>query len=483
MGTDGDFPSGVLCIGSDGNFYGTTESGGDYGWGNVFRMSMSGAYTNLYSFTGEDDGGSPVAGVVQATDGNFYGVTYEQGTFGYGTVFEITPSGALTTRYEFGGGSDGGAPWGGLFAASDGNLYGNTQLGGSYQSGTVFQMAPTGVLNTIANFDSYNGASPSAALIQGKDGSLYGTAELGGLDGDGAVYKLTISGPLQITGQPADQSVYTGGTASFTVATFGGAPVSYQWQQYGINLTNGGNISGANSATLILSNANDTDVAYYSVVVSNAFNSVTSDVALLEVIYSPPGITTQPVSQTVLVGTMVSFPVTASGDQPLSYQWQENGINLTDGGSIAGSSTSTLTISNVALANAGTYAVIVSNAIHAVSSANAVLTVLPVTTAGASMSTLHLFSDGTDGALPFAGLTQGRDGNLYGDTQDGGTFFQGAIFKMTLAGTVSSVYSFTNTSADIRRVACSALSRLPRTATCTARPPGEARRATARSSN
>jgi uncharacterized repeat protein (TIGR03803 family) len=444
---DGASPSPVLAMGSDGNFYGTTESGGTYGWGTVFKMTPSGLFTNLYSFTGGSDGGNPIPGVVQAADGNFYGTTHEQGADGYGTVFEITSAGMLSTRYTFTGATDGGNPWGGLVQAADGNLYGTTQIGGTYGFGTVFQMAPTGPLSTIAQFDGYIGANPSAALIQGKDGSLYGTTEAGGLDNYGAIYRLSIGGPLQITGQPADQSVFAGATALFTVATFGAAPVSYQWLQDGIDLTNGGDISGANTAALRISNVTDSDAAFYSVVVSNAFGSVTSDEAVLGIVYSPPGIATQPASQTVLVGTTASFTVAAFGDQPLSYQWQENGTNLADGGAISGSATSSLTISDVALSSAGTYSVIVSNTTQVASSAKAVLTVLPVTLPGASMSSLHLFSGASDGAFPYAGLTEGKDHNLYGTAEGGGSLFEGVIFKMTPPGGLATLYNFINSPA------------------------------------
>jgi uncharacterized repeat protein (TIGR03803 family) len=443
-GASGADPSAVLTIGSDGDLYGTTEVGGTYGGGTVFKMTLSGDFTRLYSFTGGDDGAIPVAGVVQAADGNFYGTTYEYGAYGFGTVYEITSSGVFTPLYSFTGGADGGSPWGGLVQSSDGNLYGTTTSEGAYGFGTVFQIAPTGSLATLAQFDGYVGADPSAALMQGKDGSLYGTTESGGADDVGTIFRLSISGALQITGQPADQEVNSGATALFSVATFGGAPVSYQWQQFGVNLTNGGGISGANTANLTISNASDSDSAFYSVVVSNAVSSVTSDEALLEVIYSPPSITTQPASQMVEAGMTASFTVAAAGDQPISYQWQENGINLTDGGFISGSSTISLTISNVELTNAGTYSVIVSDPIHAVPSANATLTVVPVTPPGASTSSLHLFSGNSDGAFPYAGLAESRDGNLYGTAESGGSEFYGDIFRVSLAGTFTTLYDFTS---------------------------------------
>jgi uncharacterized repeat protein (TIGR03803 family) len=443
--TDGGYPSPVLVQGSDGNFYGTTENGGTNGGaGTVFKMTPSGTLTRLYSFSGGSDGAVPVAGLVQGVDGNFYGTTYQGGAYGFGTVFEITSSGALTTLYSFTGGSDGENPWGGLLQASDGNLYGTTQAGGTYGYGTVFQIAPNGPLNTLVQFEGYNGANPSAALIQASDGNLYGTTQTGGSSGDGTLFRIAINGPLQVTGQPVDQPTYIGGTAIFTVATSGSAPVFYQWQKDGINLTNGGNISGSTSATLRITNVAVADAALYSVIVSNAFNSLTSDYAVLEIIYSPPHITSQPVSLTRVTGTTAMFSVAATGDQPLFYQWQENGTNINDGGNISGSATSSLTLVNVTTLNTGSYSVIVSNALYAVSSLKATLTVVPNASPSAAMNELRLFTGGIDGAFPYAGLIQGKDGNLYGTAEGGGSSFYGSIFRMTLAGGLTTLYSFTD---------------------------------------
>jgi uncharacterized repeat protein (TIGR03803 family) len=445
---NGGGSSGVLIQGRDGNFYGTTEIGGAYDGGTVFRMSPSGDFTNLYSFTGGDDGESPIPGLVQATDGNFYGTTYELGAYGFGTVFQMTPSGTLTTLYAFMGTNDGGYPWGGLVQASDGNLYGVTSEEGQYGFGTVFRFAPNGPLTTVAQFDGYTGANPLAALIQAKDGNLYGTTAFGGADNAGTVYKLTISGPLQITGQPANQSAFFGGTTFFSVATFGAGPVSYQWQKFGSIVTNGNGISGANTATLSISNISFSDAALYSVVVSNAYNALTSAPAVLAVEYAPPGISTQPVSQTVVAGTTVSFNVVAFGNNPLSYQWQMNGTNLTDGGNIVGSGTPALTISDVTLADQGTYSVLISNVVFELTSENAVLTVVPATSPGTSVTSLHLFSDSAaDGAFPYSSLIQGKDGSLYGTAQDGGADFSGVIFKMTLSGALTPLFSLPNSTA------------------------------------
>jgi len=442
-GNNGAYPSPILVQGSDGNFYGTTENGGTNGGnGTVFKLSPAGQLTTLYAFSGLNDGGIPVAGLVAGVDGNFYGTTYLGGTNGSGTVFKITPGGALTTLWSFTGGNDGAEPWGGLVQALDGNLYGTTQIGGVYGAGTLFQISPGGNFATLVQFDGFIGSEPTGNLVQGTDGNLYGTTQTGGSSDVGTVFRLSINGPLQITGQPVDQPVYVGDNAVFTVATDGSSPVYYQWQQDGINLTNGSGISGANSATLVISNVNVFDAAIYSVIVSNAFNSVSSADAYLEVIYSPPDLLAQPVSQTTVTGTTVTFSVNAVGDGPLGYQWAANGFALTNGGNISGALTSTLVLANVTPANAAAYSVKISNGLFAVSSTPATLTVVPPASPGAALTSLFLFTGGSDGAFPYAGLVQGQDNNLYGTTAGGGASYQGATFRLSLAGTMSTLHSF-----------------------------------------
>jgi uncharacterized repeat protein (TIGR03803 family) len=130
-----------LVQGSDGNFYGTTEYGGTNNDGTVFQISPSGGLTNLYSFgTVSNDGKFPSAGLVQGSDGNFYGTTIQGGAYGNGTVFRISPSGGLTNLYSFGTVSnDGFYASAGLVQGSDGNFYGTTTFGGIDNNGTVFK--------------------------------------------------------------------------------------------------------------------------------------------------------------------------------------------------------------------------------------------------------------------------------------------------------------------------------------------------------
>jgi uncharacterized repeat protein (TIGR03803 family) len=186
---DGANPSGGLVQGSDGYFYGTT--GGD--GGTVFKISTNGVLTTLYSFTLGYDGGDP-NGLVQGGDGYFYGTTYSgTGPSGSGTVFKISTNGVLATIYSFKGGNDGGGPEAGLVQGSDGNFYGTTSGGGAGGFGTVFKISTNGALTTLYSFTGGNdGALPVAALVQGSDGNFYGTTSAGGAGGAGTVFRLTI---------------------------------------------------------------------------------------------------------------------------------------------------------------------------------------------------------------------------------------------------------------------------------------------------
>jgi uncharacterized repeat protein (TIGR03803 family) len=193
-GSDGETPYAGLIQGSDGNFYGTTYFGGASGFGTVFKVTPSGTETVLYSFAGGSDGEHPYAGVIQGSDGNFYGTTYQGGTSGNGTVFKLTPGGTETVLYTFAGGSsDGAYPEAGLIQGSDGNFYGNTLQGGAGGLGTVFKLTPSGTETVLHAFaGGSDGANPSANLVQGSDGNLYGSTGAGGTSGNGTFFKVML---------------------------------------------------------------------------------------------------------------------------------------------------------------------------------------------------------------------------------------------------------------------------------------------------
>ena len=199
-GADGSSPE-TLTLGPDGNFYGTTEGGGGYNHGTIFRVTPAGTLTMLYSFGGATGAlpSSPYAGLTLGRDGNFYGTTSGGGQLGgasnYGTIFEITPAGTLTTLHTFSG-ADGSSPESALTLGLDGNLYGATQLGGANNYGTIFKITPVGTLTTLHNFGVTDGRSPEAALTLGPDGNFYGTTQLGGANNYGTIFKITPAGTL-----------------------------------------------------------------------------------------------------------------------------------------------------------------------------------------------------------------------------------------------------------------------------------------------
>jgi len=215
-GTDGAWPTSALVQGLDGSFYGTTESGGLYrSAGTVFRVTPGGTLTTLYSFCSQTncpDGTGPTGGLVQASDGNFYGTTTAYGANAgpsdlAGTVFKMTPSGSLTTLYSFCAQTnctDGIEP-SALVQGTDGNFYGTTYGGGQgpcvwYGCGTVFKITPSGTLTTLHTFCAQtncpDGGGPLYPLVQGTDGNFYGTTVGGGTKNLGTIFKITPSGTL-----------------------------------------------------------------------------------------------------------------------------------------------------------------------------------------------------------------------------------------------------------------------------------------------
>jgi uncharacterized repeat protein (TIGR03803 family) len=198
---DGASPQGFLIRDSAGNFYGTTSAGGTYGQGTVFRLT-GGAEKVLYSFAGQTDGSDPESGLAIDAAGNLYGTTAAGGTSGNGTVFRLAPpikEGGKWTEsvlYSFGNSPDGSVPVGGVSLDATGNLYGTTSANGTYGFGTVFQLTPGSVWteNVIHDFQNANdGAVPYAGLIRDQHGNFYGAATEGGSGGGGTIFELTPS--------------------------------------------------------------------------------------------------------------------------------------------------------------------------------------------------------------------------------------------------------------------------------------------------
>jgi uncharacterized repeat protein (TIGR03803 family) len=344
-GNDGGDPVAGLVQASDGNLYGTTFENGTNGYGAIFRISTSGVMTPLYSFTDGHDGAHPDAGLIQASDGNLYGTAEDGGTNGDGTVFRMTTKGVLTPLYSFTGGHDGGDPRGGLVQATDGNLYGTTADGGTNFDGTIFRITTNGALTSLHSFiGSHDGDFPEATLVQAVDGNLYGTTYEGGTNGYGAIFRITTTNGLLTP-------LY-----SFTNGSDGAYPVA------GLVQANDGNLYGTTE---------DGGTNGYGTIFRITTNNI----------FTP----------------LYSFTDGNDGGNP------EGTLVQTSDGNLYGTDY-----------EGGTkgYGVI-----------------FRITTSGA-MTPLYSFTDGQDGADPLAGVIEANNANLYGTSPGGGTG-NGTVFELT----------------------------------------------------
>ncbi len=364
----GSLPSG-LVQGSDGHFYGTTSSGGAESDGTVFKLSPDGVFTTLVEFTdnGASNKGKSPRGMVQAPDGNFYGTTFQGGANGDGTVFRMTLAGVLTTLVEFTGNgptNKGDLP-GTMVRGSDGNFYGTTSEGGANNFGTVFKMTPAGVLTTLVQFTG-NGASNKGSdpedLVEGSDGNFYGTTQKGGASDCGTVFKMTPAGVLT------------------TLVQFTG---------------DGASNKGRSPNTLVAG----TDGNFYGTTEFGATGYTGSN----------------------FTGHGTVFKVTPAGVLTTLVLFTDNGAS--NKGRFPNS---------LVLGRDGVFYGITGDG-----AANGFGTAFKVTAAGA-LTTLVQFTDEEGGGLRF----QGSDGNFYGIKGFGGANDAGLVFKMTAAGMVTTVVEF-----------------------------------------
>jgi uncharacterized repeat protein (TIGR03803 family) len=363
----------------------------------------------LYNFTGSNDGASPHSGLIQGADNNFYGTTFSGGVDHQGTVFKLTPSGALTTLASFNG-TNGATSWAGLVLGRDGNFYGTTYYGGSRNDGTIFQMTPAGVLTTIASFDYSNGANPKAGLIQGSDGNFYGTTYYGGNSGDGLVFRITPSGSLTslvsfdgANGSNPGAALVQGTDGNFYGTTYYGGSANagtvFMITPTGVltTLVSFNNTNGSNPEAALVQG---TDGNFYGTTYYGGDSYVAgSDLGYGTVFkVTPAGVLT----------TLVSFNG-INGAQPWAGLVQGSNGNFYGTTQLGGDCD----------CNAGT--------------------VFQMTPAGI-LTTLLSF-DTTNGDQPLAGLIQGSDGNFYGTTYlgDVSNFNDGVAFQVILPASLPAV--------------------------------------------
>ena len=372
-GSNGEYPQAALTLGSDGNFYGTTECGGitnstySSGMGTVFKVTTNGTLTTLALFNGTN-GANPYAALTLGNDGNFYGTTYAGGIFNFplgGTVFKVTTNGALTTLVSFYYYTNGACPQAGLTLGNDGNFYGTTSWGGGSGNyyGTVFKVTTNGVLTTLVSFNRTNGANPNG-LTLANDGNFYGTTANGGSgNGYGTVFKVGSS--------------MNGGFT--TLASFNGSNGTYP---SALTLGTDGNLYGTTEGGGITNSEFPFDG------MGTVFK-VTTDGTLT---------------------TLYSFTGGSDGAYP---SWL-GGLTLGNDGNFYG------TTEEGGTDGVGTVFKVTTNE----------------TTTNGVLTTLVSFN-GSNGVYPFAALTLGTDGNFYGTTDGGGSIGNGTVFRLLLSPAIT----------------------------------------------
>lgn len=233
---DGEDSSAGVTLDSAGNIYGTTDFGGANNAGTLFKLTPGGALTLLHSFGGTGDGADPDGAVtlIKST-GDIYGTTQSGGTSGNGTLFKLAADGTYTVLHNFDGTNDGSFVRGRLVRAQ-GNLYGTALFGGVNGDGTVFEYSKNGTFTVLHAFNGTDGEFPEHGVTRDSAGNLYGATAFGGAHGEGAVYEIAAGGTFSTVYS------FTGGTDGGFL--YGGVDHDGQGNVYGSTASGGANSNG-----------------------------------------------------------------------------------------------------------------------------------------------------------------------------------------------------------------------------------------------
>jgi uncharacterized repeat protein (TIGR03803 family) len=470
-GADGGNPYAGVVFDTEGNLYGTTYNGGASGAGVVYKITPSGQETVLYSFTGGTDGSNPYAGVIFGDDGYLYGTTLHGGLVGYyatGVIYKLSVSGQETVLYTFNGAAGGGpaVPYSGVVRDAAGNLYGASYSGDSGKGsnhGTVYELEATGAMKVLYSFKDGGPTEPKGNLIQDPAGNLYGTTEYAGEydggSGVGAVYKLDTAGNFTILYQfPGSQvnataaypnagvirdsegnlygttpygglkgmvykldaagqetTLYSfpgaaGGTTPFAGVTLGSAGSLYGTTQLG-GASNWGavyrvNAAGRETALYNFSGGADGAFPESSVVLDDAGNAY--------------GTATGGGSAPGTAGFGVVFKISSAGQETVLYTFKNGADGARPGGVILGS--------------AGE---LYGNAGGGAAGGGVVFKLDP----SGTQTVLCSFTGGKDGGGP-GDIIMDSAGNIYGTTYSGGASGLGVVYELDTSGRETVLYSF-----------------------------------------
>ncbi|PSR54837.1 hypothetical protein AHMF7605_15665 [Adhaeribacter arboris] len=411
---DGAYPQGDLVLGGDGNFYGMTLTGGIYGYGTIFRITPAGTYTVRRHLDYSTDGGYPNRNnLIKAADGNFYGMIYQGGTFGYGTIFKMTPGGTFTVLKNLDYTTQGSYPKGSLTQQPDGNFYGMMQSGGSVGYGTVFKMTPGGTYTVLKNLDeTVTGGNPQGSLVRNStDGNFYGMTSFGGSDGSGlgTIFKITPGGTLSVL-------------VKFPETGQGIQPVASVVQAADGNFYGMTGLGGINDYGTVFKFCTGTFSTIKSLDATTTGSNPQGSL-----VQAPDGnfYGTSQVGGTYGYGTI--FKISPGGT--LTVLWN---LDYTNDGAYPSASLVRGTDGN--LYGTASYG-----------GTNGYGTIFKITTSGSVFTVLRHLDFATTGGSPFGSLVRGKDNNFYGITYQGGTIGYGTIFKITPTGTLTVIKNLDNT--------------------------------------
>ena len=460
--TTGGYPFGSLVKGTDGAFYGMTNSGGTNTYGTIFRITTAKAFS-IVKHLAEATGSYPEGSLVLGTDGAFYGMTSSGGTYNNGTVFRITTGGTVTVLRHLKAATDGSTPYGSLCKNSDGFFYGMTYRGGSTANGgTIFKLSNASNFTVLHRLpDDAQGITPQESLVQAADGFFYGTASEGGVDGYGAIYKLCSNGSYTVVkaftsangAAPQGSLVqgtdgnfygttYRGGTANqgtlFKLALSGTLTVLKNMDDATGSFPAGSLVQGSDGA--LYGMTNDGGTANSGTIFK--YNTATNTFTVLK---NFDAFTTGGYPQGGLV---------QGADGALYGMTAEGGTNgggtifkITTSGGFSilkhlGSTTGNTPTGNLIKGTDGAFYGLTSEGGSA-----GYGTLFKLTTSNV-LTVLKSFSLATTGGNPQGSLVQGSDGTFYGMTAEGGTYKGGTIFKYSTVTNTFTVLRHLNPATD-----------------------------------
>ncbi|MEO5713039.1 MAG: choice-of-anchor tandem repeat GloVer-containing protein [Luteolibacter sp.] len=458
-GTDGGFPVSRLLKASDGNFYGTTSGGGAQGLGTFYKVTPAGSVTTLVSWNNDAVGWVPNGDIVQANDGNFYGTNRSVNVSGHedtGAIFRISPSGVATAVASLASlpAMDFCLP-DGLMQASDGNFYGTTYYGGSKGRGTIYKVTPAGVITFLVEFGPGENDRPAGSLTEGADGCLYGTSHDGGTGGGGTIFKITTSGILTTL---VNMEIATSGPSNPWAGLAKGPDGTF----YGTSETGGafgrgtlfklGNNGAISTLATFYGDENHAPHSALLQTRDGSFYGTTSYggyTAPYTVFKMSPGGT---------ISTVADLPYDSNSTDSYRPAFVEGkagiifGTQIQGGANLAGSvfkldhrndisnlisfdgSNGHMTGGVVIGDDGNLYG---TNQHGGTSNGG---TIFRMTQKGGYSLLAEFNSEGA--AYPNPGLIQASDGNFYGTTQSGGAENNGTVFKMTPSGVLSTLAEF-----------------------------------------